>query len=743
MKKKTFRSIISKIVCLLFLISGVACYGIAFAVRSATVISSGQIIFTSTNVYARITGSIEGTKTQNILSPIEIDASTETETNSSWSNLQMEFLDENTEIVITIAVENLRDDSALIVEVVDGISGENLNITKKVKSDSAENFSTVSSFDPTRVGAEKIQTMQIHLSLANRNISFANGFELKINLTDSTPSNVKDIEYEIVDGNAQISAYTGKSNAFVIPETIEGYPTTLKVGTSSGAGVAIPSNVKTIVIPSTMETVPNFAFFNVQNLNSVIIEDGVKSISNFAFGMIDVESITIPASVTGIGRMAFRQSTLKSINILGGGTIEQRAFGWCEFLENVYISSVTSIGKEAFYECSALKNLVLPDNLTTIGYSAFAFCASLKSVSLPEGLTEIGFQAFAACTALENINFPSTLKKIGRSAFQNAYKLSNISLPDSVEFIGDYAFNHCYSVNNETIVIPKNIKQIGGMEYIELDLTNSSLNTEEKVNGARRAVMGTHIFYNCATSHVKAFSLDSSNENYIVVDGVLYAKNSAGQPNVLVSFPSAKHWANNTYTMPDTVTDAYELSMSRSYYLDKLVLSDSFVIKDVTTSDDGGYCLNGHWASNLTAMLYMYCPTAVEVKSTNTRYYSEDGLIYGKDGTSYANTLYYCPAYSQSGKEGERIYIKEGTTTIFTSAIHGYASGNYAMKKHDGNVKVYVYIRIVIPASVTYIGEKALVYEFNNTNRYAGKVIIDSGNSVYEVIDDEVVLKST
>ena len=67
--------------------------------------------------------------------------------------------------------------------------------------------------------------------------------------------------------------------------------------------------------------------------------------------------------------------------------------------------SVTEIGFEAFYECTSLTNVTIPDSVTTIDEDAFRDCTSLTSVTIPDGVTEIGFEAFYHCTSLETVYY--------------------------------------------------------------------------------------------------------------------------------------------------------------------------------------------------------------------------------------------------------------------------------------------------------------------------------------------------
>ena len=92
---------------------------------------------------------------------------------------------------------------------------------------------------------------------------------------------------------------------------------------------------------------------------------------------------------------------------------------------------VTSIGDDAFYECSALESITIPDAVTSIGVSAFESCEALESITIHDAVTSIGDYAFQDCYALESITIPDAVTNIGDNAFENT-SLSSITIPKSV-----------------------------------------------------------------------------------------------------------------------------------------------------------------------------------------------------------------------------------------------------------------------------------------------------------------------
>ena len=135
------------------------------------------------------------------------------------------------------------------------------------------------------------------------------------------------------------------------------------------------------------------AFSGCSNMTSITIPDSVESIDAYAFERCtSLESIVIPDGVTSIGVLAFSDcSSLANVTIPDSvTTIEAYAFSGCSSLESIAIpKSVTYIGEVAFEDCSSLESIVIPDGVTSIGEGTFAGCANLTSITIPDSLTTI------------------------------------------------------------------------------------------------------------------------------------------------------------------------------------------------------------------------------------------------------------------------------------------------------------------------------------------------------------------
>ena len=177
--------------------------------------------------------------------------------------------------------------------------------------------------------------------------------------------------------------------------------------------------------------------------------------------------------------------------------IGNQAFYNCTSLASVTIpNSVTEIGGGAFKRCSLLTSVTIPNSVTKIGIEAFYGCSSLTSVTIPNSVTEIGYYAFSHCTNLTavyisdltawcNISFggydanplfyahnlylngnlitdlviPNSITVINDYAFEGYSSLTSVTIPNSVTEIGYNAFRDCSSLTS--VIIPNSVTKIG------------------------------------------------------------------------------------------------------------------------------------------------------------------------------------------------------------------------------------------------------------------------------------------
>ena len=204
-----------------------------------------------------------------------------------------------------------------------------------------------------------------------------------------------------------------------------------------------------------------------------------------------IQSVTIPESVTSIGKSAFEHcSKLDSLIINGVATsmIGAYAFNGCTSLTSLsLVGSFQTIGDYAFAYCG-MTSLTINANITSIGEYAFSHCTSLTSLSLTGSVQTIGYQAFACCTSLTSLSLTGDIQKIGDYAFGYCSSLYTATLSKNLTSIGTYAFEYCTSLNS--IEIPGTVTEIGDYAFIDAGLTSVTIDEGVKSTGA-------YMFYKC------------------------------------------------------------------------------------------------------------------------------------------------------------------------------------------------------------------------------------------------------
>ena len=169
---------------------------------------------------------------------------------------------------------------------------------------------------------------------------------------------------------------------------------------------------------------------------------------------------------------------------------------WCAFykctdLTSVTIpESVTTIGIMAFDECSSLTSLTIPESVTEIGVSAFSGCSGLRSVTLPTFITEIENHIFYRCSSLTSVTIPESVTTIGKSAFNGCRSLTSVTIPEAVSEIGEGVFYGCSSLTSVTI--PEAVSEIGESAFYGC----SSLESVTIPNSVTS--IGVQAFCNCS-----------------------------------------------------------------------------------------------------------------------------------------------------------------------------------------------------------------------------------------------------
>ena len=177
----------------------------------------------------------------------------------------------------------------------------------------------------------------------------------------------------------------------------------------------------TLSLGKKITTIGDKAFYYCTELGSVTIPQSVTSIGDYAFGEC------IHLKKLSFGEKSFGENIETNIQTIGN-----YAFNHCNDLESVTIpQSVTSIGREAFRFCNNMKSLAINGAIESMGTGTFAGCISLEKISLGENIKTIGYSAFASCTSinLTNVTIPENVTTIRPGTFSFCKHLEYIMLP--------------------------------------------------------------------------------------------------------------------------------------------------------------------------------------------------------------------------------------------------------------------------------------------------------------------------
>ena len=222
------------------------------------------------------------------------------------------------------------------------------------------------------------------------------------------------------------------------------------------AGIYGCENLEWVELPSTLEQVQTFGLAWNPNLKTIYGLEYVTSIGSRAF-INDTSLVLGPddlSSTTFIQNMAFYGcDSITSVDLSKVGVVGQAAFAFCNGLTEVTIPSHTTLEDSAFQSCPSLERVVI--HSSNIGNAAFAYCTALESVTFTGDVKSIGIQAFYGCSALRDVQFLKTAYNIESLAFGYCSSLESFTLPAGLEILGSQVL---LGTNVETVKISKDAR---------------------------------------------------------------------------------------------------------------------------------------------------------------------------------------------------------------------------------------------------------------------------------------------
>lgn len=404
-----------------------------------------------------------------------------------------------------------------------------------------------------------------------------------------------------------------------------------------------------------------FSLFVATNLWSYDFKYG-----NLYYNITDEEAKTVEVTYevySGIDNYSSLSGELyipTSVNYNGGDytvtSVGERAFFFCSSITSVIIpNSVKTIGNDAFYNCEGLTSINIQGNITSIGSHAFEGCSGLVSFDIPSSVTSIGEYAFSGCSDLESVNIPIGITSIGDCTFQSCSSLKSIIIPTSVTSIGYRAFANCFGLTS--VVIPNSVKSIENAAFdncSELSIVNIPNSV---------ANIGSGAFDYC--SSLTAINVEEGNSSYSSYNGVLFNADKT----TLIKYPEGK--TETSYSVPEGVMYIGVRAFSSCENLTSVTIANT-----VASISDYAFwgCLSlesvniGKGVTGLSESIFSGCYSlnAINVEEGNSCYSSENGVLFNADKT----TLIKYP----EGKKETAYSIPNGVTIIDKFAFYGCSS---------------------------------------------------------------------
>ena len=500
-----------------------------------------------------------------------------------------------------------------------------------------------------------------------------------------------------------VDGYSGSDSAIVIPSRYNGGKV-ISIGREAFLGQL---KLTSVIIPDSVTSIALYAFRNCTRLTSVSVPDSVTSIGVGAFsGCSSLKSITIPFVGAEAGKTSSDTYQYPFGYIFGTTSYT----GGTEVKQYYYGSSTSSTTNSTYYIPSPLREVTVMGGNILRG--AFYNCSGLTSVTIPDSVTSIGDYAFSGSTAEIVWGDDPVITEIGEYAFAG-YKGTSITIPDSVTSIGDYAFSGCTAeiVWGDDPVIT----EIG--EYAFAGYKGTSITIPD---GVTSIGLGAFVYCTGLTSVTIGDSVTSI--GYYAFEDCT-GLTSINIPDGVKSIGYGAFMdctGLTSVTIGDGVTSIGDYAFAYCSGLTSITIPNS-----VTSIGDEAfrYCTgltsvtigNGVTSIGLGAFAYCSGLTSITVNENNLNYKSIDGNVYSKDGTVLVQYAI--------GKTANTFEIPDSVTSI----------GDYAFYNCTGLTSV------TIGAGVTSIGESAFEDCTGLTSVTIGEGVTSIGSYAFRGCTAEIV----
>ena len=469
-----------------------------------------------------------------------------------------------------------------------------------------------------------------------------------------------------------------------------------------------------------------FLILGERNLTAHFIEEGIIDFEDNNVKAICLShwdnnsdgelSLAEAVRVTNLGQLFRNNSNIISFNELvhftNLTTISNSAFYNCTKLTSVVLpNTVTSIGSSAFSNCRQLTSMSFPDTFTSIGASAFSGCSGLTSIVFPNTLTTIEGSAFYACSSLASVTFPNSITTIGNGAFRNCTSLTSLDLPNSITSISERTFSGCTGLKG-SLVFPESVTTIGnyafedctGLNSLILPSTITSIGSfafENCTGLAGQLVIpnsvtsiGRYAFYYCSGLTVLTLPNSVTSIGDAAFSGCSGLTGSVTIPNTIISLNYSIFSGCSSLTsmvLPDSLSSIgdYVFNNCRS-------LSSIVILNDVPPTV--GFNALNNVSSNIT--VYVPCESVEAYQSANG--WNAFSNIVGLCGTGTVTVVSDPP--EGGAVTGAGTYDCGVSCTVNAVPYEGYFFANWT---ENGNV-------VSTDANFSFVvtGEKLLTAHF-------------------------------
>ena len=227
------------------------------------------------------------------------------------------------------------------------------------------------------------------------------------------------------------------------------------------------SEIKTIDIAGSVKILGNMAFANCDNVETLNIEEGVEFIGSEAFlGCTRLKNVTIPQSVKVISRFAFLNTKWLEEEMQKEEVVTVNGIVIYVSNENNVIdisSNIAYASRSLLDESPWLNNQKNEKGMVIVGETLVA-CDNLSGdIVVPDGVKYIAEMAFSGCTGIQSVKIPQSVEFIGGFAFENCTGLVTVEMHDDVKYIAESAFEGCSSLRN--IELPQNLQCLASYAF--------------------------------------------------------------------------------------------------------------------------------------------------------------------------------------------------------------------------------------------------------------------------------------